>query len=58
MEIDKIKKYLKDKDESYIGKIFYLNEEYIQTIKLIKRAIKITYYKIKDNNLIEEFKKY
>ena len=54
MEIDKIKKYLKDKDESYIGKIFYLNEEYIQTIKLIKRAIKITYYKIKDNNLIEE----
>lgn len=54
MEIYKIKKYLKDKNESYIGKMFYLNEEYIQTIKLIKKTIKITYYKIKDNNLIEE----
>ena len=35
MEIDKIKKYLKDKNESYIGKMFYLNEEYIQTIECI-----------------------
>ncbi len=54
MEIDKIKKYTKDRNESYICKISYLDKEYVQTIKLVNRKIKITYYRINNDDLIEE----
>ena len=36
MEIDKIKKYTKDRNESYICKISYLDKEYVQTIAHIR----------------------
>ena len=56
-------KNLEDKNEKYIFKFNYLEDTYIQTIKLINKKIKYNYYKminneiqlVEDVNLLKEF---
>ena len=44
-------KNLEDKNEKYIFKFNYLEDTYIQTIKLINKKIKYNYYKMINNEI-------